>query len=327
MGKRGGEMDAAAFGQVYEAFRDFHAYLGPLLGRREWRGHSRHYLQALLVQSEDRRNAENLSESVGVSPWAMQRFLTEAAWDLERLNPNTFFPVPASVVFAQRAGVASPARPLAGSVQCWLGQAGAADVRRESAAITDTSVAGESPYADYTREGATIVPRCLFFVQETENTAIIPAGQTITVNPRRGTFDKDPWRGLDLTAITGQTIESRHVFDVHLGETLVPYATLEPLKAVLPLKVGDTQLPADSSGIGGIRLNGLERQMRERWRTVSRLWEENKASATKLSLLGQIDYLHKLSAQLEWQQDSGIRPNTNRIYRSRQSNSGNHFQR
>ena len=37
--------------------------------------------RALLVQSQDRRNAENLSESVGVSARAMQRFLTKAPWD------------------------------------------------------------------------------------------------------------------------------------------------------------------------------------------------------------------------------------------------------
>ena len=30
------------------------------------------------------------------------------------------------------------------------------------------------------------MPRCLFFVEETENTAIVQAGQTVTVNPRRG---------------------------------------------------------------------------------------------------------------------------------------------
>ena len=34
------------------------------------------YLQALLVQDQERRNAENLSESVGISARAMQRFLT-----------------------------------------------------------------------------------------------------------------------------------------------------------------------------------------------------------------------------------------------------------
>ena len=42
-------MDAAAFEQVYEAFQGFHAYFGPLFGRRESRERSRHYLQALLV--------------------------------------------------------------------------------------------------------------------------------------------------------------------------------------------------------------------------------------------------------------------------------------
>ncbi len=41
---------------------------------------NRNYLQALLVQAQERRNAENLSESVGISARAMQRFLTEARW-------------------------------------------------------------------------------------------------------------------------------------------------------------------------------------------------------------------------------------------------------
>ena len=55
---------SAAFEQVYGSFRDFHAYFAPLFGRRETREHSGRYLQALLVQSGERRNAENLSETV-----------------------------------------------------------------------------------------------------------------------------------------------------------------------------------------------------------------------------------------------------------------------
>ena len=74
-------MDASAFEQVYGAFGDFHAYFAPLFGRREARDHSRHYLQALLVQSGERRNAENLSETVPASARVMQRFLTESPWD------------------------------------------------------------------------------------------------------------------------------------------------------------------------------------------------------------------------------------------------------
>ncbi len=235
-------------------------------------------------------------------------FSVKTAWDLERLEPNNFFPVPASVIFAQRAGVVSPAVPLSGHVERWRGKAGAEDVTRESVGITDTSVVGESPYAGYTREGATIVPRCLFFVNETENPTIVQAGQTITVNPRRGPFDKDPWRGLDLTVITGQTIESRHVFDVHLGETLVPYATLEPLKALLPLRGGDAQLPTDANGVGGVGVNSLERRMRVRWRTISGLWNTHKQPVNKLDLLGRLDYHGELSGQLEWKRDPGIRP-------------------
>ena len=44
------------------------------------------------------------------------------------------------------------------------------------------------------------------------------------------------------------------------------------------------------SGVGGVRIGGLERRMRDRWRTVSSLWEENKSSVNKLNVLGQFDY-------------------------------------
>ena len=76
-------MDAAAFEQVYQDFQEFHAYFAGLFGRRETRERSGHYLQALLVQSGERRNAENLSETVPESARGMQRFLTDSPWDDE----------------------------------------------------------------------------------------------------------------------------------------------------------------------------------------------------------------------------------------------------
>ena len=76
-------MDAADLERVYEAFEDFHAYFAPVFGGKESREHSRHYLPGLLVQSQERRNAENLSEMVPASPRALPRFLTEAPWDDE----------------------------------------------------------------------------------------------------------------------------------------------------------------------------------------------------------------------------------------------------
>ena len=93
-----------------------------------------------------------------------------------------------------------------------------------------------------------------------------------------------------------------------MGETLVPYATLSPLTAVLPLKSGEGEIPTDPNGVGGIRLGGLERRMRDRWRVISRLWEENKTAANKMDLLEQLDYYGKLSVQLAWQQNPAERP-------------------
>ena len=235
-------------------------------------------------------------------------FAFKPAWDLEQLKPNSFFPIPASVAFARKLSQDTSGKPLGGRVERWRGRAGANDVRREPAGIAHTGTAGESPYGGYSRQGATIVPRCLFFVEETTNTAIVQAAPTTTVNPRRGSLDKAPWKDLDLTAITSQTVEKTHLFAVYLGETVAPYVTLEPLKALLPLKQGDDAIPTDANGTGGIRLGGLDRRMRERWQTVSRLWEGNKALANNLNLLSQLDYMGKLSSQLEWQRDAGDRP-------------------
>ena len=161
-------------------------------------------------------------------------FTFKSAWDLEQLKPNSFFPVPASVVFARKLSQDASGKPLAGRAERWRGSAGADDVRRESVAITDTGAAGESPYGGYSRQGATIVPRCLFFINETENTAIVQAAPTVTVNPRRGSQDKTPWKDLDLTAITEQTIEKRHLFGHALGRdccSLCHAGTLESAAA------------------------------------------------------------------------------------------------
>ena len=229
------------------------------------------------------------------------------AWDLEGLEPNNFFPVPASVVFARRNGEDGKATPLTGKVERWLGEPGEDSDRRKRVAIVDTSTASISPYGHFSRNGATIYPRPLFFVEETTNPTIVQAGQTVTVNPRRGSQDKEPWKSLDLYAISEQTVEAAHVFDVHLGETIVPYATLDPLRTVLPLRRGDYEIPSGKKGVGGIRLGGLSQRMRDRWQTVSNLWETNRTAATKMNLLGQLDYYGKLSSQLEWRHEPGDR--------------------
>ncbi len=225
-------------------------------------------------------------------------------WDLERLEPNDFFPIPSSVVFARR-DARDVAVALAGNAERWEGRPGDPDVTRTVVALATAVEGKSSPYRPLAEQGASLIPRCLFIVEEIENPALIRAAGTTMVNPRRGKQDRVPWRDLDLTAIVGQTIENAHVFDAYLGESVAPYVTLAPLKAALPISddVHVRRLPASGtpSAIGGIDPGPLGRRMRARWRTVSGLWDTNKKPANRLTLLGQLDYRRKLSKQIEWQ--------------------------
>ncbi len=110
-------------------------------------------------------------------------FTFKRAWDLEKLEPNTFFPVAADAVFARKLFGGAEGKALTGTVEQWLGPAGSQSVRRVAAGITDTGARGQSFYEPVARQGASIVPRCLFFVEETENTAVIQAGNTIPSTP------------------------------------------------------------------------------------------------------------------------------------------------
>lgn len=74
-------MDAAQFTQVASRFSAFHQVFAPLFGRREAQVRSKQYLNGLLVQQTDRRNAENLAEAVaGTTPRTLQRVLSKAPW-------------------------------------------------------------------------------------------------------------------------------------------------------------------------------------------------------------------------------------------------------
>ena len=84
-------MNEIEFERVAMAFATFHQEFAPLFGRTEARERSEQYLRGLLVQQTDRRNAENLAETIeGATPRSLQRFLTESPWDdeavIERLQ-------------------------------------------------------------------------------------------------------------------------------------------------------------------------------------------------------------------------------------------------
>ena len=224
----------------------------------------------------------------------------QTPWDLEPLEPNDFFPVPACVVHAQRTP--NNATGLPDQVERWEGTPGGETTR----SVTQLPAPdGGSPYRPRARQGATIVPRCLFFVEETTADTSFTAAGTSLFNPRRGPQDKAPWKNLPLGELAESTVETVHVFDVHLGETVAPYVTLPPLRAVLPIS---TEGKIERNTTGDVYLDSLSTRTRTRWQTMSNLWNQNKEATNRKTLLEQLDYLSKLSAQLSWQHDNQERP-------------------
>src|SRR5579871_1999686 len=122
-------MDEESLSHLNETFERFHAQFAPAFGRKQWRERSRDYLQALLVQSEERCNAENLSEVVDASARVLQRFLTEANWDDDALtealqkylaprlcHPQAVWVVDESGIVKQGKKSVGVARPYCGAV-------------------------------------------------------------------------------------------------------------------------------------------------------------------------------------------------------------------
>ena len=178
----------------------------------------------------------------------------------------------------------------------WTGHRPAANVSWDEALKTLSQEQGivyvaedliSSPYEVTFTQGATFTPRFLSFVDEAPARGVLapPAGRR-RVTSRRDVSEKRPWRDLPPLA---QAIEAIFLRPVHLGSTVLPFGTLEPLLAVVPwdgkklLSVGDPDLG---------RYPGLEA-----WLTQAEaVWTKHRSS-DRMTLIDRINYQHGLSKQ------------------------------
>ena len=123
-------------------------------------------------------------------------FRTHEPWDLNNLVPD-FFPMPASVIFAEYTGMDQGAPLAPGTVQVWCGdwQEDYADISRTSEALHHDDGKFKSPYAELSSQGPTITDRRLFFVETVPHTAMLPAANTTNVQPRLGNQDNMLYEG------------------------------------------------------------------------------------------------------------------------------------
>jgi hypothetical protein len=233
------------------------------------------------------------------SPGATCAVAFDVPWDLGDVDPEPF-PVPSAAVLGRR--VASPTAPprvsLPSSRLRFSGRTGAHGGWAVAATNLEmTTQAGErafsvddtprSPYAERFFNGATLYPRMLVFVVDAPTGPVGTPQGLRAVRSRRGALDKVPWSGLpDQSGV----VEEIFVRPTYLGEHVLPFQLLPPAEAVIPYD-GTRLLSGADDRID--RYPGLA----EWWRGAETTWDNHKASATSLSLLEQVDYMHKLSSQ------------------------------
>ena len=230
-------------------------------------------------------------------------------WDLDNVVPN-FFPMPASVVFAQYVGASQGTALAPGTVQMWRGnwQQDYAGITRNSEALHHDEGKFKSPYADLSNQGPTIVDRRLFFVETAPHTAMLPAANTTRVKPRLGSQDNYKYEG-KLNLLEG-VVSNDHIFDVYLGETVAPYVALDPLKAVLPVHRPTMTMPVNHDDCDNkhdkcrLEVSELHHTMQQRWNATADMYREVHTAQVIKDLYNRLNHQKILSRQLEYLQDA-----------------------
>jgi SAM-dependent methyltransferase len=213
------------------------------------------------------------------------------AWDLHRIK--RFFPQPASAIFGRRQEPGSNAKPLTGKYQAWAGRFDSERATWAEAApcisIIDTEPAPEigqySRYAGRFTQGATVLPRCLFLVDNEKAGPLGSVAGRRAVRSHRSPNEKNPWNTLD--DLRG-AVEEEFIFPVYLGESVLPFRCQAPLQAVIPWD--------------GQYLGGTDERLSQHpglaswWNQAEAAWAQHNRSH-RMSLGQRLDFRRGLSRQ------------------------------
>ena len=221
----------------------------------------------------------------------------DTTWDLHKIKP-VFFPVPSCVVMGRRAGVDAHAAaiPIAADVLAWTGRLPRTNVGWTVASGLITRGPGRvqsaragpmvkrSPYAPAFTQGATIVPRVLFFVEEKPVGPIGTGAGRVEVRSRKS--QHKPWN--TLPAQEG-SVDRQFVRSVHVGDTILPYRTLPPSKAVLPWNGVELLASSDQ--------HAMYPGFAAWWQKAEASWLRHRSS-DRLSFYQRLNYQKTFSGQL-----------------------------
>ncbi len=132
----------------------------------------------------------------------------------------------------------------------------------------------ENPYKKHFKQGATIVPRCFYFIELTQE--IPPDFDDRIINIKTSEAieadAKKPWKGLKFTG----RIESKFIFRTALAKSILPFALYKPDLVVLPLLI-----EKNNEGRKEIKLLSANDLMQEGYLNASK-WFKNTESTWEL---------------------------------------------
>ncbi len=241
---------------------------------------------------------------------AHQLFWREV-WDCDEVTP--VFSVPSCVVFGEKGDVGKMTYPIRGEVlRGKLPRRNASLVAAEEAlSVADIELSlhvrgrrsywaegdppkrqVESPYKKRFMQGATIVPRSMWFVQ----TKPSPVGFDPQLPPLETSTQamhdaKKPYRDVRLEG----SVESRFLYATMLAGDLIPFGCLRHRLVVLPIEpVGDQYELIDARKAREKGCFGLAQWLAQ----VETEWQQRRSEKSRnASALDWLDYRHKLTAQ------------------------------
>jgi len=171
---------------------------------------------------------------------------------------------------------------------------------RTSAFSTRLSVGGNepNPYRKKFNQGATIVPRSVYFVDIAQE---IPSDfENRVINVRTSAITREdaklPWRNIDLKG----RIESNFLFRTALSRSILPFTFFDPSLVVLPVIIDvrdDGHKIVTLHSAADLRQKGFLHA--SRWFVnAERIWEANKTDKAKtMSNVGRLDFQRGLTEQ------------------------------
>ncbi len=218
----------------------------------------------------------------------------DEAWTMDD-NVKPLFPVPSCAVFGRRRATA---KPLPQTVRAYSGTLPLRDAHEDVADAhlkvienaprpTEATFIGGSAYRTAFRQGATLVPRMLCFVERKATGRLGADPSAPAVQSRRSSQEKKPWKYLEGIE---NRVEAEFLHPVLLGESILPYRMFRTFNAVVPATPRGEMLSMKAAQERGF--DHLAGWMLK----AEKIWDDHSANEA-MKLIERWNYHNELGAQ------------------------------